>query len=402
MVDTSLVVNYLPILYFDNKEPFMPLAVGFSLHRFDGPAASADHHIFLRDADCAIEYAIWFDWDIQHLYELEHVWVYLDRAREVVRVEASAHGGVREMWVDAGMLPLVGNRVVLYAEPGKHALHPRAKDMDKGRELTTQSCRDFAGRDTILTPILLDGALDELSIFDHHIAKNFLQQTAFRPDYRFNISVDLQSLQLFDWPDLKASIAGRVQAELDRLRGGYTGIKAVFLDSGDTLIDEGSQVFGEGELVLDAVAIPGGDQLVAKLKAQGYLVALVADGLRQSFVNVHGKLGFWHLFDARAISELVGVAKPDSRMFSVAARQLGLTPDDYCDCVMVGNNLERDIAGANRLGIRSVWLNWTSRYPTKPANSDEVPSVTISKPLELLDVLADMNANSARITGRNT
>jgi hypothetical protein len=41
------------------------------------------------EAALAIEYAIWWDWDIGHLYELEHVWVYLDADRQVIRGEAS-------------------------------------------------------------------------------------------------------------------------------------------------------------------------------------------------------------------------------------------------------------------------------------------------------------------------
>ena len=61
---------------------------------------------------------------------------------------------------------------------------------------------------------------------------------------------------------------------------------ANLLDSGATLTDESSQVFIEGELVLQADPIPGGDRLVAELRRRGYLVALVADGLA---VSVRGR-----------------------------------------------------------------------------------------------------------------
>ena len=37
--------------------------------------------------------------------------------------------------------------------------------------------------------------------------------------------------------------------------------------------------------------------------------------------------------------------------------------------VMVGNNLERDIAGANRLGLISVFLHWTERRRTVAAGA---------------------------------
>ena len=140
-------------------------------------------------------------------------------------------------------------------------------------------------------------------------------------------------------------------------------------------------------MVLQAEPIPGGERLVAELKKRGYLVALVADGLVQSFKNVHKALGFWDLFDARAISEAVGAVKPDRRMFDAATRALGLTEIDHPGCVMVGNNLKRDIVGANRLGMRSVWISWTKNYPAEPANEDERPDYEIKLPHELLDVL---------------
>jgi putative hydrolase of the HAD superfamily len=57
---------------------------------------------------------------------------------------------------------------------------------------------------------------------------------------------------------------------------------------------------------------------------------------------------------------------------------------------MVGNNLARDIRGANSLGIISVWLNWSPRYPIIPADHAEQPRFTIKTPLELLDVLDDL------------
>ena len=54
---------------------------------------------------------------------------------------------------------------------------------------------------------------------------------------------------------------------------------------------------------------------------------------------------------------------------------------------MVGNNLERDIAGANALGLISVWLDWAPRRSKTPADALEVPDYTIKSPLELLGVL---------------
>ena len=39
-----------------------------------------------------IEYAIYWDYDIQHVYDLEHVWIYVDHEGEIASCEASFHG----------------------------------------------------------------------------------------------------------------------------------------------------------------------------------------------------------------------------------------------------------------------------------------------------------------------
>lgn len=390
---SDVVTQHLPVICFDRNEPFLPQAVGYTVYTSDAPSVSANHEVALKGAAKAIEYAIWWDWDIQHLYELEHIWVYLDADDQVARVESSAHGCIGEM-SRLGALPLEDGRVTLYSEPGKHAFAADPEPLRANFAVTTLWCGDEAGDADILAPALLNGALDDLTIYDRHLARQYLQSQAFKPSFQFDHTVDLRDVPLMPWQDLLASIPGRVLSQLARLRGEAKGVKAVFLDSGDTLIDEDSQVFVEGELVLQANPIPGGDRLVSELKKRGYLVALVADGLTESFENVHKAMGFWDDFDMRSISEEVGVHKPDPKMFLTAVDGLGLTEADHAGCVMVGNNLERDIAGANRLGMRSVWISWTKNYPTEPANEAEKPDFEIKLPHQLLDVLDAINAGA--------
>jgi glycerophosphoryl diester phosphodiesterase len=164
-------------------------------------------------------------------------------------------------------------------------------------------------------------------------------------------------------------------------------LRAALLDSGDTLIDEGTEVKnGLGE-VQRAALLPGASELVHKLKRRGYPLMLVADGPVASFVNGLGQHGLYTLFDAHAISGVVGVEKPDARMFLTALDQLGIPEQDYGHVVMVGNNLERDIAGANALGLVSVWLDWAPRRSKVPQTAIEVPDYAIREPLELLVLL---------------
>ncbi len=113
----------------------------------------------------------------------------------------------------------------------------------------------------------------------------------------------------------------------------------------------------------------------------------MADGPVATFENNLGPYGLYDLFDVYAISETVGIVKPDSRIFTFALDQLNISKNEYDHVVMVGNNLRRDIRGANNLGIISVWLDWGPRRSKIPANSSEVPQYTIRRPLELLEII---------------
>lgn len=163
--------------------------------------------------------------------------------------------------------------------------------------------------------------------------------------------------------------------------------RPILLDCGDTLIDEGTEVRDADGTLLHGELIAGAAELVAELKARGHPLALVADGRMASFRTLLDPHGLFDLFDAHAISGELGVEKPHERMFRHALDALGVAPGGYARTVMVGNNLERDIRGANALGIVSVWIDWAPRRSKVPSDALEVPMHTIREPLELLQLI---------------
>lgn len=169
---------------------------------------------------------------------------------------------------------------------------------------------------------------------------------------------------------------------------------AICFDFGDTLADEATEIKDETQTTLRAELIPGAAELLRELKARGFPLALVADGRPGTYRNVLQQHGVYDLFDVFAISEEVGAEKPDPRMFEHALQQLDITQADYGRVLMVGNNLERDIKGANQLGLISVWLDWAPRRPKVPAGEWEVPRYTIKEPLQLLALLSQLSGNS--------
>ena len=166
----------------------------------------------------------------------------------------------------------------------------------------------------------------------------------------------------------------------------------LFTDIGDTVIDEGSEVRTVPHGVVHrADCIPGAKETLLELYRRGYTIAMVADGLVESFHNTMEQNGLAHVFSAWVISEALGVEKPSALMFRTAMDRLGLTDADKPRVVMVGNNIGRDIAGANRFGICSVLLDWSPRYRYEPGNADEKPDYIIHTPTELLDLVERLN-----------
>lgn len=161
----------------------------------------------------------------------------------------------------------------------------------------------------------------------------------------------------------------------------------IFTDSGDTIIDEATQVRDGRGIVLKADFIPGAGEVLKQLHDEGFTIALVADGEWESFQNVYRENGLGYCFDAWIVSEVVGLQKPAPIMFQTAMEALHLTDADRSRIVMIGNNLKKDIAGANRQGMISVWLSWSPRYFQTVEEPDWQPDYTVATPQELLALL---------------
>lgn len=161
----------------------------------------------------------------------------------------------------------------------------------------------------------------------------------------------------------------------------------LFTDIGDTIIDEGTEVRDDKGTVIHAECIPGAKETMRAIYEAGYTIVMVADGTVQSFHNTMTENGLDDIFAARVISEAVGADKPDERMFSAAMASVGLNDGDRGRIVMVGNNVKRDILGANRAGITSVLLTWSSRRPFDEDGPDEHPDYKIASPEELIPLL---------------
>jgi len=395
--DRALAGALAPIIRFSDNEPFLPSKVGITAFSAPRQSPSAELQIsFGPGVARVIEYAIWWDWDIQHLYELEHVWLKLDGDDNVVAVAASAHGGLVDMVKPDGSLPLENGRVTLYAEPGKHAFHATPETIVARRAWLEACCGPMTAEGHILINDMFGSAFRTITAEDHRVVRRHLQGRAFLPAFRFGQAFDVATLDRLAWPALHAYIARRVPEVLAQVRASQPMIKAVLLDSGDTLVDEATEIRDAAGYVVKASLIPGAIDMVERLARDGYRLALVADGLKKSFDTVLGGHGVKPYLEAEIISEVLACEKPDQRMFDAALAALGLTAADAGQVVMIGNHLGRDINGANRRGIITIWENWSPRREKQAQAPDEVPDYIVRSPGEVPQLLEFIELALAR------
>lgn len=106
---------------------------------------------------------------------------------------------------------------------------------------------------------------------------------------------------------------------------------------------------------------------------------VVVDALRRDGVAAH--------VDIWAISEVVGAEKPDPEIFHHALREAGIDP--AC-AVHVGNRLDTDVRGAQRVGLRTVWVLRGEAPPNPTAAQLAEPDIAIDSLAELPAALAKL------------
>lgn len=100
----------------------------------------------------------------------------------------------------------------------------------------------------------------------------------------------------------------------------------------------------------------------------GAMDALEARGMRLGIVSnfeawledLLERLGVRERFPVRVISGIVGVEKPDERIFTLALEQIGMSA---ADVVYVGDNPEFDVEPAAALGMTPVLIDRRNRFP---------------------------------------
>jgi HAD superfamily hydrolase (TIGR01509 family) len=105
-----------------------------------------------------------------------------------------------------------------------------------------------------------------------------------------------------------------------------------------------------------------------ELRSRGVRMAVVSDAW-PNLPQLHAELGLDDFFDAYAISAVLGVRKPDPKMYHHASDALGLDPSA---CLFVDDDPDL-VAAAIVLGYQGRWMNRTGR---PSADETQVPAIT--------------------------
>jgi len=128
------------------------------------------------------------------------------------------------------------------------------------------------------------------------------------------------------------------------------------------------------------------------LKSRGYRLGLISNTSDDK--NVQGIVDRWGLrpfFETIVTSAALGIRKPDVRIFRFALDRFRIQPEA---AAMVGDMLDADVLGANRLGIYSIWI--TRRAQVLPDGELATqPQAVVTALHQIPDLLAEVENDCA-------
>ena len=243
-----LAERYVPRLRYDRAEPFELQGVGYTVYtadnirradnicradsacRADGAevkSVSCKLRFPVEPGETVIEYAFYYDFDIQHLYDLEHVFVRVgpegspqgspERNPEsspegrISGVLGSFHGKFLNNLLE-GETEFEDTHVILYVQPGKHAfIHkPHYFRLFPERD---KCCREYAGQDGLLIAPMFEGRISTDEAFDRQVERYIRENYAFTPAWEFSAEyprLPKAEEKLMPWEELDGLIVRRI------------------------------------------------------------------------------------------------------------------------------------------------------------------------------------------------
>jgi putative hydrolase of the HAD superfamily len=93
-------------------------------------------------------------------------------------------------------------------------------------------------------------------------------------------------------------------------------------------------------------------EVLSYLKSHGYKIGLISN-CSASIPDILKNMPFAQMIDVALFSSLVGMQKPDPRIYQLIAKQLALKPED---CLYIGDGDEHELTGAAQAGMHPVLI----------------------------------------------
>lgn len=126
----------------------------------------------------------------------------------------------------------------------------------------------------------------------------------------------------------------------------------------------------------------GASETLGELRSRGLHLGIVSNIDEDQLAHMGELAGLRRFFDSILSSEAARSCKPDPAIFEEALRRAGCEPGE---ALFIGDSIDQDVAGANRVGLRSV-LIW-HREDREAPDREPRPHHVIRRIPEILDLL---------------
>ncbi len=195
-MNSELVLMLAPRVHIDEHEPF-------DIEWVAGRLVDQSGDRFLREPESiCVEFVLGWSGDVGHIVESEWLRVYAQRSfGEWLPAAGVARPHGRERSIS-----LSGDRVDVWAEPGKHGL--TAGDLTLPEDILTWMCTRAAGWDGVFPFGPRSSAWGAAA---DRCARRKLQEAAFTPKWKFNRVIDTAHVPLVPWDQLEENLLDRAR-----------------------------------------------------------------------------------------------------------------------------------------------------------------------------------------------
>ena len=208
--------------------------------------------------------------------------------------------------------------------------------------------------------VRLDGALEILEQLGEDFSKEQVQD-AYRQCFRTCHDIRAEGQDVSFMEQVEYFIGYIEGGLLDRLPGKEVGrIASIYADS-----------------FFQYPPVPHQDALkvLSQTKRAGYRIGLISNtGMTPgaTFRAYLKQIGMLDYFDVLVFSDEVKLAKPSPQIFLRTLRDLKAEPEQT---VHVGDHLLNDVLGANKVGMKTVWIE---TYEERRQEVDIKPDITVA------------------------